>query len=153
MVGRLDVAVTLVPDVDIRCRATGTNGALGRIRTSDTRFRKPVLYPLSYEGVSMWNPWSALSPTVPREAHTSPDSRVGRTVTGNNRIGQALEFVIDHVAMSASEFSTDERLRVHRTPVTRAPADSAGSAAKLHSGWATRSRRSQWAERPPDVGC
>ena len=25
-------------------------GALGRIRTSDTRFRKPVLYPLSYEG-------------------------------------------------------------------------------------------------------
>ncbi len=24
--------------------------ALGRIRTSDTRFRKPVLYPLSYEG-------------------------------------------------------------------------------------------------------
>lgn len=37
--------------------ATGTNCtgkqwvcALGRIRTSDTRFRKPVLYPLSYEG-------------------------------------------------------------------------------------------------------
>ena len=25
-------------------------GALGRIRTSDTRFRKPMLYPLSYEG-------------------------------------------------------------------------------------------------------
>ena len=25
-------------------------GALGRIRTCDTRFRKPVLYPLSYEG-------------------------------------------------------------------------------------------------------
>ena len=24
--------------------------ALGRTRTSDTRFRKPVLYPLSYEG-------------------------------------------------------------------------------------------------------
>ena len=24
--------------------------ALGRIRTCDTRFRKPVLYPLSYEG-------------------------------------------------------------------------------------------------------
>jgi site-specific DNA recombinase len=27
-------------------------GALGRIRTCDTRFRKPVLYPLSYEGRS-----------------------------------------------------------------------------------------------------
>ena len=89
--------VTLVEDVDIRCRATDTNSALGRIRTSDTRFRKPVLYPLSYEGVSMWNPWSALSPTVPREAHTSPDSRVGRTVTGIHRIGQALEVVIDHL--------------------------------------------------------
>ena len=28
-------------------------GALGRTRTSDTRFRKPVLYPLSYEGVNL----------------------------------------------------------------------------------------------------
>jgi hypothetical protein len=27
-------------------------GAPGRNRTSDTRFRKPVLYPLSYEGGS-----------------------------------------------------------------------------------------------------
>ena len=26
-------------------------GALGRIRTCDTRFRKPMLYPLSYEGL------------------------------------------------------------------------------------------------------
>jgi hypothetical protein len=25
-------------------------GAPGRIRTCDTRFRKPLLYPLSYEG-------------------------------------------------------------------------------------------------------
>jgi hypothetical protein len=28
-----------------------SGGALGWNRTSDTRFRKPVLYPLSYEGV------------------------------------------------------------------------------------------------------
>ena len=27
-----------------------SDGALGRNRTCDTRFRKPVLYPLSYEG-------------------------------------------------------------------------------------------------------
>ena len=27
-------------------------GALGKIRTCDTRFRKPLLYPLSYEGLS-----------------------------------------------------------------------------------------------------
>ena len=27
-----------------------TDRAPGRIRTCDTRFRKPVLYPLSYEG-------------------------------------------------------------------------------------------------------
>jgi hypothetical protein len=26
---------------------------LGKIRTCDTRFRKPVLYPLSYEGVNL----------------------------------------------------------------------------------------------------
>ena len=26
------------------------DGALGRIRTCDARFRKPTLYPLSYEG-------------------------------------------------------------------------------------------------------
>jgi hypothetical protein len=30
-------------------RASG--GAPGRIRTCDTRFRKPMLYPLSYEGL------------------------------------------------------------------------------------------------------
>jgi hypothetical protein len=28
------------------------NGAPGWNRTSDTRFRKPVLYPLSYEGIA-----------------------------------------------------------------------------------------------------
>ncbi len=31
-------------------RTTTHLGALGQIRTGDTRFRKPVLYPLSYEG-------------------------------------------------------------------------------------------------------
>ncbi len=33
-------------------------GAPERIRTSDTRFRKPLLYPLSYEG-GVW-----LSPSI-----------------------------------------------------------------------------------------
>jgi hypothetical protein len=37
-----------------RWKPLGSNGcmvsALGKIRTCDTRFRKPVLYPLSYEG-------------------------------------------------------------------------------------------------------
>jgi hypothetical protein len=28
-------------------------GAPGRIRTCDTRFRKPLLYPLSYEGAAL----------------------------------------------------------------------------------------------------
>ena len=32
--------------------ALGGGGALGRNRTCDTRFRKPVLYPLSYAGKS-----------------------------------------------------------------------------------------------------
>lgn len=30
-------------------------GAPGRIRTCDTRFRRAVLYPLSYEGGTWWN--------------------------------------------------------------------------------------------------
>lgn len=29
-------------------------GAPGRIRTCDTRFRRAVLYPLSYEGMGAW---------------------------------------------------------------------------------------------------
>jgi hypothetical protein len=28
-------------------------GAPGRIRTCDARFRKPMLYPLSYEGLTL----------------------------------------------------------------------------------------------------
>ena len=32
-------------------RARRRRDALGRIRTCDTRFRKPVLYPLSYEAI------------------------------------------------------------------------------------------------------
>ena len=32
------------------CQKDGGHGAPGRIRTCDTRFRKPLLYPLSYEG-------------------------------------------------------------------------------------------------------
>jgi hypothetical protein len=32
------------------CTIRRVPGAPGRIRTSDTRFRKPVLYPLSYGG-------------------------------------------------------------------------------------------------------
>ncbi len=33
-----------------QCLGTDLGGALGRIRTCGTRFRKPLLYPLSYEG-------------------------------------------------------------------------------------------------------
>ncbi len=33
--------------------ARNSRSALGRTRTSDTRFRKPVLYPLSYEGMNL----------------------------------------------------------------------------------------------------
>lgn len=35
--------------------STSGVGAPGRTRTSDTRFRRPVLYPLSYEGATC--PW------------------------------------------------------------------------------------------------
>ena len=38
--------------------------APGRIRTCDTRFRKPVLYPLSYEGVRLKSPGRRAFPAV-----------------------------------------------------------------------------------------
>ncbi len=38
--------------------ARNSRSALGRTRTSDTRFRKPVLYPLSYEGKKGQKSWS-----------------------------------------------------------------------------------------------
>ena len=38
-----------------RASATPGGRALGRNRTYDTRFRKPVLYPLSYEGIFLKN--------------------------------------------------------------------------------------------------
>jgi len=41
------VAITHGETRPLTCPFTG---ALGRIRTCDTRFRKPLLYPLSYEG-------------------------------------------------------------------------------------------------------
>jgi hypothetical protein len=34
-------------------RNAKSKSALARIRTWDTRFRKPVLYPLSYEGLNL----------------------------------------------------------------------------------------------------
>ena len=37
----------------LRDRATLDGNAPGRIRTCDLRFRKPLLYPLSYEGGSV----------------------------------------------------------------------------------------------------
>jgi hypothetical protein len=42
------MSVAAVWRLPLSCNASG--GAPGRIRTCDTRFRKPVLYPLSYEG-------------------------------------------------------------------------------------------------------
>ena len=38
---------TILP---VRANVAGLAGAPGRIRTCDARFRKPTLYPLSYEG-------------------------------------------------------------------------------------------------------
>ena len=42
--------------------------ALGRIRTSDTRFRKPMLYPLSYEGGECVSAGQTLSAVLGRSA-------------------------------------------------------------------------------------
>jgi hypothetical protein len=55
---RLEAEIFVLPDqrvgVPPNCQALAGllhgQGALGRIRTCDTRFRKPMLYPLSYEG-------------------------------------------------------------------------------------------------------
>jgi site-specific DNA recombinase len=48
----IDNSPVTCPRSHVRRRSTGSHvvGAPGRIRTCDTRFRKPMLYPLSYEG-------------------------------------------------------------------------------------------------------
>jgi hypothetical protein len=75
--------------------------ALGRTRTSDTRFRKPVLYPLSYEGVSLQTPWSGgLFPTpfpVYNAAGFGLGPHLGRTVTSIHAVGQGLKVVIEQM--------------------------------------------------------
>ena len=54
--------------------------ALGRIRTFDTRFRKPVLYPLSYEGeMSRIARIYLAFPGSSGRSTTLPDVRLGRT--------------------------------------------------------------------------
>ena len=44
-------------------------GAPGRIRTCDTRFRRAVLYPLSYEG-GIARPFCQVSPALAESATT-----------------------------------------------------------------------------------
>ena len=39
----------IVTNLDSLIRSGGSNGALGGIRTPDPWFRRPMLYPLSYE--------------------------------------------------------------------------------------------------------
>lgn len=47
-------------------------GAPGRIRTCDTRFRRAVLYPLSYEGGTWLKP-SLLASLKPRAMEAVPE--------------------------------------------------------------------------------
>ena len=54
-------------------------GALGKIRTCDTRFRKPVLYPLSYEGLVSQNRWYVGIFRLSFKSTMSRDSGLGRT--------------------------------------------------------------------------
>ena len=49
---RLDANTLQKKPTALSCRFE-INGAPGPIRTADTRFRRAVLYPLSYEG--MWD--------------------------------------------------------------------------------------------------
>ena len=48
---------TLLNRVVGKPRGIRALSALGRNRTCDTRFRKPVLYPLSYEGGALQKTW------------------------------------------------------------------------------------------------
>ena len=62
----------------IRRKVFGS-GALGKIRTCDTRFRKPVLYPLSYEGLVSQNRWYVGIFRLSFKSTMSRDSGLGRT--------------------------------------------------------------------------
>jgi hypothetical protein len=60
-------------------------GAPGRIRTCDARFRKPTLYPLSYEGGAWQKPSLKLSQFPKSSVHAavhSLDDLVGGTIVG-----------------------------------------------------------------------
>src|SRR6476661_3588992 len=109
-----------------RSSATGSElplphrpGALGRIRTCDARFRKPTLYPLSYEG----RPAGHLPPPVGHRTdghapdgwsvgHPSHDRLVGERrelgrVEGDDEVGLGLD---DHPMRRVEELG--ERLAV-----------------------------------------
>ncbi len=56
----------------------GFSGAPGRIRTCDTRFRKPVLYPLSYEGLLVVSAGQSPLPPPPQCDSPRPVPRESR---------------------------------------------------------------------------
>ena len=76
-------------------------GALGKIRTCDTRFRKPVLYPLSYEGSVFRTTWSSglfpLLVQVNNVPRFGLGPHLGRTVPSIHRICEVLEVVFIEV--------------------------------------------------------
>jgi hypothetical protein len=81
--------------------------APGRIRTCDTRFRKPLLYPLSYEGGARYFPWSGGYFDLP--AGQSHDLRAALRPRGGREsfrpgpfegLGEAVEVVGEQMTVS-----------------------------------------------------
>lgn len=59
------------------------SGTPGRTRTCDTRFRKPLLYPLSYRGLPQFSPIYAL----PRYSLSLLDKIYGLVITMQSILG------------------------------------------------------------------
>ena len=86
--------------IALHCNVFGC-GALGKNRTCDTRFRKPVLYPLSYEGLIFQTTWSSglfpLLVQVNNVPRFGLGPHLGRTVPSIHRISEVLEVVFIEV--------------------------------------------------------
>ncbi len=87
----LDLEPKAVLKATVEARSAGHRGfralswgAPGRNRTCDTRFRKPMLYPLSYGGVDPPLVWALVDESTTRKVTGPPEAT--RMAAGNTMI-------------------------------------------------------------------
>ncbi len=87
-----------------------TESAPGRIRTCDTRFRRAVLYPLSYEGMCCHpGAYRSVRPRQPPPGATEVVARVGDPKPGLMGFPAALVDQSRHLVVSGFETVNNSR--------------------------------------------